>query len=108
MFKYRYCQILCYRSILQTPCKAPVGINIHKLFSSNTSNTQTDDEDPIVPRKENQSKSYKRVWKCRSTNGTEEDPTAQQSGDTVWNQSISEMDNETIQGILERIGMQVS
>jgi hypothetical protein len=105
MFKYRYCQILCYRSILQTPCKAQVGINIQRLFSSNTSNTQTDDEDPIVPRKENLS--YKRVWKSRSANGTEEYHTTQQSGDTVWNQSISEMDNETIQGILQRIGMQV-
>ena len=29
-------------------------------------------------------------------------------GDSFWNKSISEMDNDTIQGILQRIGMQVS
>ena len=50
---------------------------------------------------------HKRVWKARSTDGTEDNNIDEQTAQTFWNESISEMDNETIQGILQRVGMQV-
>jgi hypothetical protein len=50
-------------------------------------------------------KSYKRVWKARSL-GSAEDLNQPWTG-AFWEKSISDMDNDTIQNLLERVGMQV-
>ena len=91
--------------IFQTPQR----INPFIRQYSNQSNYR-DDEDITSPTKIMKNATtqlHKRVWKSRSTDIRDETLDTPKVDKTFWDQSISEMDNETIHGILERIGMQV-